>query len=211
MAAGDEYFTDLVKIEILYTGERNTAANVLWATCPGAHGASLDSLETIATALGEYYIANMMPLISSSVSFEACTVADWTSADGLTAEYDNPTAGSLTGGKLPSQVCVLVNYLTNTRYRGGHGRTYVPQPDTTKLQTDQTWTSAFQTAVEDFWVAFLDQIGEQLIGEAALTPVLYHRAGSKDLEQGTEDIIGLGVSLTPGTQRRRVRRVGHLA
>lgn len=211
MAAGDEYFEDLLKITLNYSGERNTAANILFASCTAAHGASLSALESLATTFAEYVVGNMMPLVSSSVSFLDCTVADWTSADGLTGGYEDSAAGGLTGGKLPSQVCVLINFITNTRYRGGHGRVYVPQPDTTKLQTDQTWTDAFATAMTDFWVAFLDEIAAQTIGAAALTPVLYHRAGSKDIDQGYEDIIGTQTSITPGTQRRRVRRVGHLA
>lgn len=211
MAAGDEYFTDLVKLEITYTGERNTAANILYASCPNAHGASLTALNTIATNLGDYIGANLMPLVASSVSLDQVLASDWTSMDGLTGFETFETAGGLTGGKLPSQVAVLVNEITNTRYRGGHGRIYGPQPDTTKLQTDQTWTTAFQTAIAAFWVGFLSQIADQVIGAAALTPVLYHRAGNKDIEQGYEDIIGLDVPLTPATQRRRVRRVGHLA
>ena len=211
MTPGDEYFTDLVKIDINYTVERNTAANVLFASCTGAHGASLASLLTVATNLADYIAANLMPLVASTVSLESVSVADWTSAEGLTATFDDVTAGGLTGGKLPSQVAVLTNLLTNMRYRGGHGRIYWPQPDTTKLQTDQTWTTAFQTAIDAFVTGFFTQIADQVLGSDALTPVLYHRAGSKDLTQGYEDIIGHLTALTPGTQRRRVRRVGHIA
>lgn len=211
MASGDEYFEDLLKIELQYTGERNTAANIFYASCTGAHGASVSALGDVATTIGEYVDANLMPLVASTVFHALTTVADWTSADGLTGAYGSDTAGGLTGGKLPSQVCALVNFETLTRYRGGHGRMYLPQPDTTKLQTDQTWTTAFQSAITDFMVAFLDEIAAQTIGAAAITPVLYHRSGNKDIAQGYEDIVGSSCSITPGTQRRRVRRVGHLA
>lgn len=210
MAPGDEYFEDLLKINLEYEGERNTAENVIYASNVGAHGASLGALNTIATNIGEYVGANLMPLVSSAVSLILTTVADWTSADGLTGSYVSDTAGGLSGGKLPSQVCTMGNYETLTRYRGGRGRIYFPQPDTTKMETDTTYTTAFQEAMQDAMVGVFNFINDQAIGEDLCTVVLYHRAGNKVVPQGYEDVVAITCNITPATQRRRVRRVGHL-
>lgn len=211
MAAGDEYFEDLLKIIMHYSGERNTAENVMYASCLGAHGATLDDLDSLAEAIGTSWSDEVMPLVSSSITFTTCYVADWTDADGLTGAYDVGTVGGLTGDQLPDQVATLVNLDSLLRYRGGRGRIYIPQPDVTKVETGTTWTSAFVTAMTDAIVAYLASVAEREIGDDLLTPVLYHRAGNKDVAQGYEDIVGAAASITPGTQRRRVRRVGHKA
>lgn len=211
MAAGDQYFEDLLKVEITYTGERNTAANVMYSSCLGAHGATLSDLNGLAESIGNSWAENIMPLVSSSVTCETCFVSDWTDADGLTGSHLQATAGELTGGKLPSQVAVLINEETLMRYRGGRGRIYIPQPDTTKLTTDQTWDGTFVNSMTDAIVGVLDAINALSIGDDLLTAVLYHRDGNKVVEQGFEAIQAVTANATPGTQRRRVRRVGHIA
>lgn len=205
-----EYFEDLLKFEILYTGERNTAANIFYAHCTAAAGASLDNLETLATNVGEYWGANVMPLVSEYVTLSECTCADWTSADGLTGLYDLSVAGSLSGGRLPDQVCTLLNYQTNLRYRGGRGRMYLPQPDTTKLLSGDVWESAFVGDIEAAMAGVMGTVNDQTLAGQALTYSLYHR-GSTHVPQGIEDVLAILCSPTPGTQRRRVRRVGHRA
>jgi hypothetical protein len=205
-----EYFEDLLKFEILYTGERNTAANVFYAKCTAAGGASLDNLQTVATTIGEYWGANVMPLVSEYVTLAECTCADWTSADGLTGLADLDTAGSLSGGRLPDQVATLLNYQTNLRYRGGRGRMYLPQPDTTKLLSGDVWESAFVGDIEAAMAGVMGTVNDQTLSGQPLTYVLYHR-GTAKVPQGVEDVLAILCSPTPGTQRRRVRRVGHKA
>jgi hypothetical protein len=210
-----EYYENLLKFEILYTGERNTAANVFFAKCNGAAGATLDELQTLATSIGDYWGANVMPLVSEYVTLSECTCADWTSADGLTGLVDLDTAGSLTGGRLPDQVAVLLNYQTNLRYRGGRGRMYLPQPDITKLLSGQAWTTAFVGDIEAAMAGVMGTVNDQSISSNALTYSLYHRGPDAKhpdrLAQGVEPVLAILCSPVPGTQRRRVRRVGHRA
>lgn len=211
MSAGDEYFEDLLKIVLRYAGERNTAENVLYASCLGAHGATLDELNGLATDIGGAWGTYVMPYVGSTITLSECTCADWTDADGLTGVADIGTAGSLTGDPLTDQVATLINQETLMRYRGGRGRIYIPQPDVTKIETGTSWTTAFVDAVTGAVNTFYDHLNEESIGDELLTGVLYHRAGNKVVEQGFEEIVGQTCSPTPGTQRRRVRRVGHLA
>lgn len=210
MAAGDEYFEDLLKIILFYTGERNTALNVFYASCLGAHGATAEDLDTLAENIGTSFASNVLPHISENYGFSMCSVADWTSADGLTGFQDFDDQGSVSGTAPTDQVAILLNEEGLMRYRGGHGRFYLPTTGTTNMESGLSWTGAFVSAVTAAAADFLNYVATQTIGDDLLTPVLYHR-GSKDLEQGYEDIVGITCSPTPGTQRRRVRRVGHLA
>lgn len=205
-----EYFANTLKFEVLYTGERNTAANILYAHCTGAEGATLTVLENLADTLGMEWQTAVMPLVSEYVTLSQVTCSDWTSADGLTGLSDFSTAGSLTGGRLPDQVATLCNYQTNLRYRGGRGRMYLPQADITKLEDGKTWTTAFIGAVEAAMAGVLGAVNDMEIGGAAVTYSLYHR-GTTKVPQGLENVLAILCSPTPGTQRRRVRRVGHKA
>lgn len=209
MAAGDSYFEDLLKVNIQYSGDRNTAENVLYASCLGAHGATLDDLNGLAESIFTAATTYIMERVQEAILLAAVKVADWTDADGLTGEYTGSEAGSLTGDPLTAQVSCLVNEQTNMRYRGGRGRIYLPPPDVTKVETDLAWTGAFVTATTSGMTSFFDAVNELSIGDDLLTLVLYHK-GSPNVDQGFEAVIGVTGSAVPGTQRRRVRRVGHL-
>jgi hypothetical protein len=209
MAAGDDYYEDLIKINLQYEGERNIAENVLFASCLGAHGASADDLDDLAHSISSAWIEYLMPYIGSTISLVNCLVADWTDADGLTGVYPVDQEGGLTGDPMTDQVAVLINEQSLMRYRGGRGRIYLPQPDVTVIDNGTTWTDEFIGHITDGIVDVLNVINALSIGDDLLTSVLYHRPGSKVVAQGYEDIIAASCSPTPGTQRRRVRRVGH--
>jgi hypothetical protein len=209
MAAGDDYYEDLLKIIVSYTGERNTAENICYASCLGAHGATLSDLNTLAGDIFTLWAAQIMTNVIESVILSLIEVADWTDADGLTGSLTGDTAGSLTGEYPPDQVASLVNYETLMRYRGGRGRMYLPQPNAAQLVSGDSWTTAHVTNVTDGITNVFNGINELSIGDDLLTVVLYHRAGSKVVEQGFEDVVAATCSPVPGTQRRRVRRVGH--
>lgn len=205
-----DYYPDLMKINVQYSGERNTAENVLYASCLGAHGATSEDLTTLAEDIGSSWATHFMPYISSAYALANVLVADWTDSDGLTGEYPNTTAGGLTGDILTDQVAMLINYETLMRYRGGRGRMYLPAPDATVIDSGTAWTDDQVTHITTACEGVFDYINTLSVGDDLLTVVLYHRPGSKVVVQGFEEIAGVSCSPVPGTQRRRVRRVGHL-
>lgn len=208
MATGDEYFENLLKCTIAYSGERNTAQNIFYLACTAAHGAGLDALNTLAEDIANEFSTEVMPYVTSAIHMEYVSVADWTDASGLTGIYDITTAGSLDDNPLPSQVTTLLNYETNLRYRGGRGRMYLPQPTGAQLENDITWTDVFIGDVEAAMATFFGFVNEQTLSDAGMNWVLYHR-GTEHVPQGFENVLVITCSPTPGTQRRRVRRVGH--
>jgi hypothetical protein len=208
MATGDEYYTDLLKVTLSYTGERNVAENIFYLSNDAAHGATLDQLQTLAEYIANSWGTHILPFIADNITFQTCYVADWTSADGLTGLYDNPTAGSYGSTYFSDQVASLVNYTTNLRYRGGRGRMYIPAPSPTALVSGDQWSSTFTGDLEAALATVFDGVNSQELGSQPVNWVLYHR-GTTHVPQGVENVLVLTVSPTPGTQRRRVRRVGH--
>jgi hypothetical protein len=207
--AGDEYFEDLLKVNLQYSGERNTAENVFFLSNLSAHGAAEAALLTLANSIGTKFAETILDYLSTAIGFIACTVADWTSADGLTATQDFSDHGSVSGDYPTDQVAVLLNEESLTRYRGGHGRMYLPTTGVSNMASGLAWTNTFVADMTAAAVAFIDYINTLSLGGDPCTFVLYHR-GSPDVTQGFEEVVGITCSPTPGTQRRRVRRVGHL-
>lgn len=211
MSAGDQYFEDLLKIEFTYAGERNTAANILYASCAAAHGATIDDLSGVGNPIFTAWGDNIMPLVHHDITLVNGTISDWTSADGLSYTAVLGTEGGYTGALLPDQVATLCVGEASMRYRGGKQRIYIPAPEQSQLSTGQLWESSFQDDMTAAIIIVINTINDQTIGDQALTAVLYHRAGNKVVEQGFEAIESIGCSAIPATQRRRVRRVGHIA
>lgn len=204
------YFTDLLKIDVKYTGERNTAANVFFLHSISAAGATVSNLAALASTIYSLWATDIMPYVTSAVTLSEVIAADWTSMDGLVGAHQDTTAGSLTGDPLPSQVCTLVNATTNLRYRGGRGRMYLPQPTGAQLASDMTWTSTFQGDITAGMELVLAGINDTVFGSTDLEFVLYHR-GTAKVVQGVEPVLEWQCAAIPGTQRRRIRRVGHKA
>jgi hypothetical protein len=211
MAPGDEYFTDLLKIEMTYSGERNTAANILYATSAAAHGATVPQLQGLADTIGASWKDNIVPSISSAITFENCSVADWTADTGLVGVYNFSQMGGATGTPCTAQVAMLVNLVTSLRYRGGRGRIYIPASDADAIDNDLTWGAGLAATMDTGLAAFYSAFNAALLNEEPVTWVLYHRGPpAKYVAKGVETVDAAVFNLTPGTQRRRVRRVGHL-
>jgi hypothetical protein len=60
--------------------------------------------------------------------------------------------------------CVLINYKINSRYRGGHGRTYLPGAATTQSTNGDTWAAGHVTLVNNSWQSFQAAIKTDLQG-----------------------------------------------
>lgn len=207
--AGPTYFADLLKIEMLYSGERDNAANVMWASCAGAHGATLTNLVGVANDLGTKWSTEILPMISNNISLVGCQVSDWTSNTGLSGLQVFSVAGSNGSGAIPAQACQLINFETVLRYRGGRGRVYLPAAAPASLQDNQHWTAAHITNLEANFSSWLTFANAESLGGDLLTMVVYHR-GTTQVPQQVDDILNISAPLELATQRRRVRRVGHV-
>lgn len=208
MAPGSEYYENLLKVEVTYAGERNTAANIFYLQCAGAHGATIDQLQTLATYINTKWGSNIMQYVHDAYEVNAVNVYDWTSAEGLVGSNFTTQPGQMGDSQFTDQVCWLLNYETNLRYRGGRGRMYIPAPGSSAFGTGDSWNSTILGDFEALVATLLTDINSQTLGSEAVTWVLYHR-GTTTVPQGVEPVLVISVSPVPGTQRRRVRRVGH--
>ena len=114
----------------------------------------------VAAGWGTY----MALLQSTNQSLIGVDVVDLTSTKAFQGAWSGNTPGTRTGGELPVDNCVLINYLLHTRYRGGKPRSYLPlgvAPDTTD---GRTWLAAFTTQVHTQWNSFTNWINSDTGG-----------------------------------------------
>jgi hypothetical protein len=185
------------------------------------------SASTCVTLAGDIYaeaaleFAGLMSITTYLTSVRVTDLTSTTAGDGTHAAL---TVGSRAGDQLPASTCVVINRQIARRYRGGKPRAYVPFGVINDLQTAQTWTSAFQTAVNnghstlDTYIRTLAVAGCTLGTEVTIAyygpPYTIHTGTTGRVRNVptarvppiVDTVIGSGASLTLGSQRRRVRR-----
>lgn len=125
------------------------------------------------------------------------------------------------GTHLASGTAMVISSKTAHKYRGGHGRVYVPGLGTAALQTPNTWTTLVQSSVASAWAAFVGGIiSHAPTAMGAMQNVVVHRYGrcpsppctpppNEDapsvplLSPYTDTITSWSVNPKVGSQRRR--------
>jgi len=141
------------------------------------------------------------------------TVLTFTYTSTLTANFKQQTktsntlsiAGTSVGVACPDQLCTVATLRTALASKAGHGRWYLPAPDTTGLGTTTgLWTAAWMTAV----TTGLTALGTALGGGITLQ-IFHARATKSGIAAGTFTpvIPACDASNKPGVQRRRGDKV----
>jgi len=93
-------------------------------------------------------------LTSSSVSQGGVVLQDLASSSGAEGQDIGTVAGTRTGTPLPAGCAVLLNLTIARRYRGGKPRIYWPLGVAGDLSGPDSWSPAFQTAVNNAYSSF---------------------------------------------------------
>jgi hypothetical protein len=136
----------VVRIVLGTTSGTTNMANVFHASYGGAPP-SIASVTALANAV--YTAAGgLATLMSPSEDISSCSVTDLSSSSGAVGEDSGSTPGAAAGADLPASACILVNYSTALRYRGGHPRQYLAIGMDADLADQRTWNNIFQVAAE---------------------------------------------------------------
>lgn len=113
---------------------------------------------TLAGDIAAAWGTHLGPLCSSEVTLTAVDVLDITTSGGSSGVWTGSTAGSLSGGSMPNQVAVNIEYDIARRYRGGKPRMFLPGGTVTQAENDSQWLSAFVTDVNTAVAAFFTEV-----------------------------------------------------
>lgn len=190
-------------------GHPNNAANVIaWTTA--AVGLTVAQLTAIQTAFDTAWSTQWKTNAASVNKYTGSWVIDMSSATSnqVTNALYTPAAGSVVQASWPDNAAALISLHTARRYRGGHGRIYVPGLAITLLQNDgMTLTPATVTSLGTMWdntVSAMSAVAGTAGGP--LSPIVWHKRLSS-APNTTEAVTGRVVQAVIATQRRRLRKV----
>lgn len=190
-------------------GHPTNAANVIqWQTA--AVGLTIAQLTAIQTAFDGAWSTGWKSLAYTGNRYMGSWVIDASSATGaqVTNASYTPVAGLTGSGSVGDQVAMLCSLKTPTRYRGGHGRVYIPGFGQTTINADgQTWTAATLTAVQTLWTNTQNAMGS-VAGAAGgpLSLAVWHKKLAS-APNSVEIVSAVVAQSVTATQRRRLRKV----
>lgn len=127
-------------------------------------------LVSIANGILAAATTHIAPLQDADTGANLVLLTDLSSPTGAQSTSTGaPYGGTRTGGVLPASACAVVSGKIARRYRGGKPRTYLPAGTATDLAASKVWESAFVTAVETDWTAFISACLALSSGGTSLT------------------------------------------
>lgn len=147
-----------IKVQLIGTNQGGLWMNNLHfqteagAAVPQDTGQIATFLNAIATSWG----ANIGPLCNDEVELTALTYTDLTASDRVqfTSTLVTPEAGSRAGDPLPASIAMVMSLRVSNRFRGGHGRIYIPAGVQGDVVAGRQWSGAFNTAANTAVSAF---------------------------------------------------------
>jgi len=129
---------------VLYTGSAPSGPTML-TLCEG-----------VASAFNTHVLA----ILSEDTALTAVDGIDLSSDLGSGATADVDYAGAIADPAVADQICAVVRFEIDRRYRGGKPKTFIPGESTTSVGSNSTWGSGFVndmgTAYGDFQAAIGD-------------------------------------------------------
>jgi hypothetical protein len=218
MAQPVQYHPFLVQIrpQVLDVGLRQHEC-VVWYTGSVSAGYSLSQLTAIGTAFGNIWATTWAHYGEPGASYQSAIVTDWTSNTGLSTTVLQPATG-LGTGQLAANTAILISEKQGTRYKGGHGRQYLPSMS---AQVTTDGTNVVQAVVSYFNTQFASLITAmaqvttanggpcQAVVYRQRTQVVPHTTPPTYQPAFTSNILQYACSSMLATQRRRLRKAPH--
>ena len=159
-------------------------------------------------------------LTGANTVFNGVTAVDLgiaTPATGASTHAAVP--GQATGNELPPSTCVLVDLITQERYRGGHARAYMPPGNAVELiSTEDQWTTTFVNSYQTAFANMQDNAFSAVPGMHQCcvrynytytdVPAKHKYLATRDSVHSTPAVVNWVVKAGLGTQRRRARLGG---
>jgi hypothetical protein len=207
----------LVRIVVHGTFNGRGVANILHAAS-GAAAFTTGDLIALATSVRAAWVAQFIPLQTSSYLLTAVDCVDLTSDTAFTGTQGGSTAGTAGVNAQGAQVAACITWRIGRRYRGGHPRTYlVPSGSTAAYSLPGSFSASYVASMTSAANAFLAAVNStstpssglpwQLVcphyyvpgGSVAVPPVFRHPVLNDPITAGSLDS-------RLDTQRRRLGR-----
>lgn len=192
-----------------------------WQNATSSTPWSSGDLITLTTAIANAYSSALGSWQPSNVQIQEVDAIDLTSGTALGYNYTfAPKHGTRTGTLEPSSVCFNVANIINSRYRGGHPRTFWPGSAATDMQDESHWTAGMVSNFNNAMTTWFTQIkgAAYTFGTSSLANVIVrytynvtndtvHKkyVRTRTGVQGVYPVQTWATSTVVGSQRRRLR------
>jgi hypothetical protein len=216
------YANEVLEVQLrhTYAADLDVLTRVFFAytgTAPVDSG-----LNTMASTVSSAWGTNLKSLAVPAVALTEVVVTDLTSATSARGVWSGSVAGTRSGTDIFANVCMNVGFVIARRYRGGKPKCYLPFGNASDLQTSQTWTSTFVSAVGTGWAAFITAViaaapsGTTISGQinvsyfqgfTSVENPITHRYRNVPTLRATpvqDTVIGTVYQTRPASQRRRL-------
>lgn len=189
-----------VRVAIQGTMTGQTWVNTLGVLCPVQP--SVADLTSIATQVKAWWVAQMKPLVTSTVFLTAVTATDLDSASAPTVTIAASDSGTATGSAVANNTALVTSFRTAGRGRSSRGRNYVPGLST----TGASGTSASSTAagLQAAAYALLNQYLQLGIQEFIHVVISYILNGSPRTSGLVQPVSSYITNVDFDSQRRRL-------
>ena len=150
--------TGCVKVQLVGTNQGALWMNNLHFQAEGGGTLSQDpaAVNTFLTSISTAWSGNIAGLCNTGVVLSSLTYTDLSASDRIqfTATLPDPIEGTRAGTQLPTSIAMVMSLRVPNRYRGGHGRIYIPAGVQADITNGRQWTGTFNTAATNAVEAF---------------------------------------------------------
>lgn len=208
------YQARLIEIRPQYTHDPDSGdnpENVLWMQSASAGTPTLANLTTIQNIFDAQWKTLFAAYGATTANYTGSVITDWSSNTGLSQSSVGvltPEAGA-NGSPTPPQVSILISYVIQLRWRGGHFRTYLPyvgQSGLTNTNNDSI-SSGLASTIGTHYNSVNTNLGSS--GVFGGQQLVMYKNKNNPATATVYPIAGFIVNTLLATQRRRLRVVPH--
>jgi len=125
-------------------------------------------LQVLADVLSNSWKTHFQTEMNANTTFSVLDAVDLTNTTPATAVGSTASfAGTSTFGILPASACMLISFLINARYKGGHPRTYLPIGGENNMATQDEWAPVYASSIESKFATMVGDVVSALPGSGA--------------------------------------------
>jgi len=211
----NQYLAGLLQVRPQYTADPDAPdhpENVLWFQSNTRTTPTVTNLTDIASAFDSNWSDFFNQYGAANTYYLGSIVTDWSSDGG--AQVDTvgtwtPTEGGGASAATAPQVSILISLHIPVRYRGGHGRIYLPYVASGELQSpnyDQISTSLTGRLATYFNDMITGMSGSGVLGGQVMGVYRFRNTAGKNV---FVQFPTFTVNARIATQRRRNRKASH--
>ena len=113
-------------------------------------------LNTVAGNIAGSWAAFMAPECPAPTHLTSVTLTDLTSDAAAAGAWSGNEPGTRGDDSIPANAAVLISYPSTTRFKGGHGRSYLYVLGNADLEGAAHWSALATAEVQSHWQSFLN-------------------------------------------------------